>query len=128
MTLLRWPLTCTAVAGVTATLIWWALDGADGLLGAALGAAITLVFFTISLLVMTATSRLHPQLVMGVALLTYGVKIGVLGVLLVALYGATWLSSMALAVTVIACTGVWVAAQMVGARRARMPVYDEPHD
>lgn len=118
--------TAASVTGLLACGAGWLLQGRQGLFGALLGAAVTLVFFSLSLLAMDASRRLQPQMVMAVAVLTYGTKVGVLMVMLVALFEATWLSGMAFALSVIACSAVWLAAQVLALRGARMPVYDEP--
>lgn len=123
-TLVRVPALAALGVGALAIVAGTLAAGIPGLIGSGIGVIVTVAFFTASLLVMSWTSRLDPMLVMGVALLTYGTKVGLLGLLLIALFDATWLSGMALALTVIACTAAWLVGQVVASLRARISVYD----
>lgn len=105
---------CVVVAAVA--------DGGKGAWSAALGAALVVVFFSFSLLVMKRTAAWEPTAVMGVVLGTYTAKIIALGVAMVLLRDATWLSGQALALTVIVCTVVWLAFEMRAFTRLRVLV------
>jgi ATP synthase protein I len=100
--------------------------GARPAWSAALGAAMVIVFFSLSLLVMQRTAAWQPTAVMSVVLATYTVKIIALGVAMVLLRDASWLSGQALALTVIACTIVWLAFEMRAFTRLRVLVSSSP--
>lgn len=101
----------TAVAMVC-VVVAAGLSGGKGAWSAALGAGLVLVFFSLSLLVMKRTASWEPTAVMAVVLGTYTAKIIALGVAMVLLRDASWLSGQALALTVIVCTVVWLAFEM----------------
>lgn len=124
--MLRGALLPTAVVSIPVVLAcWWWRDVA-GLIGALLGAAVTVAFFGTSLVVMRRTATLAPMMVMAVALLTYLTKIGLLGLFLVATRNANWLSGECFAVAVVACALIWLPLEMRAYARARLSVYDEP--
>jgi hypothetical protein len=123
--LLRSSLLPTLIVG-GAVVLGCALLGAREAWSAALGAALVILFFSLSLLVMARTAHLEPVLVMAIVLGVYTVKIVGLGVAMVVLRDATWLSGTALALTVITCTLVWLAAQMRAFTRLRLPVSVAP--
>ena len=122
--MMRPPLLATSAAGVVVTIVAAFLQGSAGAIGAGLAAVVTIAFFGVSLLLLWATRRLSPAAVMSVALLTYGLKIMLLGLMLVLVFQARWLSGMAFALSVIVCACVWLAVQVRTVRRARLPVYD----
>lgn len=121
--LLRLPVLISALAGVATCVVAGVVQGVPGLIGAGLAAVITLGFFALTLLLIDWTARMAPEMVMAVALGAYATKIGLLMVLLVALFEATWLSGMAFAAGVIVCTVVWLPAQVWAFRRARLSVF-----
>jgi len=112
------------------------LGGGKAAWSAALGAALVLVFFSLSLLVMKRTATWEPTAVMGVVLGTYTAKIIALGVAMVLLRDASWLSGQALALSIIVCTVVWLAFEMRAFTRMRVlvsaeatrPAGDDHHD
>ena len=85
-----------------------------------------IVFFSLSLLVMQRTAGGQPTAVMTVVLATYTLKIVALGVAMVLLRDASWLSGQALALSVIACTIVWLAFEMRAFTRLRVLVAPSP--
>jgi len=89
---------------------------------AALGAAVVVVFFSLSLLVMRQTAQLQPIAVMAVVLACYTGKILALGIVMIVLRDATWLSGQALALSIIACTVVWLAFEMRAFTKLRILV------
>ena len=106
-----------------------AIAGAREAWSAGLGAVLVVVFFSLSLLVMRRTANLEPTAVMAVVLATYTAKILALGAVMILLRDAAWLSGPALALTVIACTLVWLALEMRAFTRLRVLVTDVPaHD
>jgi hypothetical protein len=112
----------TFAAGVVCVVVAAVAGGAKGAWSAALGATLVMVFFSLSLLVMKRTAAWEPTAVMGVVLGTYTAKIIALGVAMVLLRDASWLSGQALALTVIVCTVVWLAFEMRAFTRMRVLV------
>jgi hypothetical protein len=118
-----WPTLVVGALGVVAAAL---LGGAKGAWSAALGAALVVVFFSLSLLVMQRTASWQPTAVMSTVLATYTLKIVALGVAMVVLRDASWLSGQALALTVIACTVVWLTFEMRAFTRMRVFVTSSP--
>jgi ATP synthase protein I len=61
-----------------------------------------------------------------VGLITYTVKVVVLGVVMVLFAGAGWLSGRAFALTAVAVALVWLAGELLAFTRVRTLVHDEP--
>jgi len=120
--MLRTALVPTLVTGVLAVVLGGILAGAEGAWSAGLGAALVVVFFSLSLLVMKRTAHLEPVAVMAVVLATYTAKILALGLAMILLYDAEWLDGQALALSIIACTVVWIAFEMRAFTRLRILV------
>lgn len=127
--MLRGPLVPTAAVAVAAAVVATLVSGASGLAGSVLASVVTVAFFATSLLVMSRTARAAPHNVMAVALLTYVTKVGLLGLLLVLLIDATWLSGTAFALTALACVAVWLPFEIRAYSRARLFVVEpRPQD
>ena len=129
--MLRGSLIPTVAVGVVAVVVAAVLGGAKPATSAALGAALVVVFFSLSLLVMRQTAHLQPTAVMAVVLTTYTGKILALGIAMVLLRDASWLSGQALALSIIVCTVVWLAFEMRAFTRMRIlvaPQADRPED
>ncbi|MGV1009428.1 MAG: hypothetical protein ACOYBY_12565 [Dermatophilaceae bacterium] len=120
--LLRGSLVPTAVVGAVAVLVA-AFSGPKAAWSAALGVALVLAFFTISLLAMKRTAHLAPTAVMLVVMVTYTVKILALGIVMVLLRDATWVSGYAVGVTITICTLVWLYFEMRAYKRLRIFVF-----
>jgi hypothetical protein len=112
----------TAAVAVACVAVAAVLAGSKGAWSAGLGAALVLLFFSLSLLVMKRTAGWEPTAVMAVVLGTYTAKIIALGVAMVLLRNVSWLSGQALALTVIVCTVVWLAFEMRAFTRMRVLV------
>ncbi len=119
------PPTAAVVAVVTA--IAAVVAGWHGVVGALVGGAVVVVFFALDLVLAACTRRTAPSAVMGLAMLSYTVKILLLGVGLVVFKNAGWFSVGAFAAAVIAATVVWLGAQ-VRAFIVRPMVYVDPGD
>lgn len=91
---------------------------------AAFGAALVIAFFGAGLSVMRFTSHLAPTTVMAVVMLSYTLKVVLLGASLFVVREATWLSGFAAGVTITVCTVVWLLFEMRSYRRLRIFVYD----
>jgi hypothetical protein len=116
----------TVAVSLVAVVVAAIAGGARPAWSAALGAGMVIVFFSLSLLVMQRTAGWQPTAVMSVVLATYTAKIVALGVAMILLRDASWLSGQALALTVIACTIVWLAFEMRAFTRLRVLVSSSP--
>jgi len=120
--MLRTALLPTLVVGALAVVLAAVLGDSEDVWSAVLGAALVVVFFSLSLLVMRQTAHLQPLAVMAVVLAAYTGKILALGVALILLYDASWLDGQTLAFTIIGCTIVWLACEMRAFTRLRVLV------
>lgn len=121
--MLRGALVPTAVVALAALGVSAAL-GPRVLAGSALGAGLVVSFFAVTLLAMRAARRFAPEMLLGVALAVYGTKVAVIGGVVFWLRDQPWLSPTAFAATAFACAAVWLAGQVRGFTRARLPVTD----
>ncbi|MBK7609823.1 MAG: hypothetical protein IPJ15_00460 [Actinomycetales bacterium] len=117
--LLRGAFRPTLAAGVLAIIVA-AFSDVTAAWSAALGAVLVLGFFTASLLVMKRTAHLPPTTVMAVVMITYTVKVVVLGVVMFVVRGATWLNGYAAGVTITVCALVWLFFEMRAYKRLRI--------
>lgn len=91
---------------------------------AAFGAALVIFFFALTLLVMKRTTDLPPTTVMLVVMATYTVKVLVIGLALLLLHDASWVSGYALGISITVCALVWLFFEMRSYQRLRILVYD----
>ena len=122
--MLRGALVPTLVVGVVCVGVSLTA-GTPGLVGSLLAVVVVVASFSSSLLVMRRTARSNPNSVMAAALLTYTTKVGVLGLLLILLADARWLSGPAFGGTALACAVVWLGFEMRAYSRMRTLVYDD---
>jgi ATP synthase protein I len=123
LTMLHGAAVPTAVAGAGCVGLA-AFRGRPEALGAVVGVAVVVLFFGAGLLVMRRFATARPEAVMAVAMLTYVTKVGLLGLALLLLAGARWMSGTVFGVTVMVCTAVWLAFELRAFVRMRKPVYD----
>ena len=125
-----WALLATGVAGLAAVVLGGVLDGSAAALGSTIGAVMVCLFFGAGAVVLGVVARLAPAASLLIALLTYTLKIVLIALVFVGLsrsgaldgtVDAQWLGG-----TVIACTLVWIAAQITSSMRSRQPLYDLP--
>lgn len=91
---------------------------------AAFGAALVIVFFGLTLLVMKRTADLAPATTMVVVMIAYTLKIVVLGIVMFLLHDATWVSGYAVGVSITVCAIVWLFFEMRAYKRLRIFAYD----
>lgn len=115
----------TAIAGVIVTIAASVLKGSPGLIGAAFGAAIVVIFFTIGQVILNRVLRTNPTMAMTVALTMYLVKIAVLFGLLLFFKNTTAFDTKVFALSVLVCTLVWTGAE-VWAFGSEKVLYVEP--
>jgi hypothetical protein len=106
---------CIAVGLVSSPRAAWS---------AALGAALVVGFFSVTLLVMKRTADLPPTTVMLVVMVTYTVKVLVLGLVMFAVRDVSWLSGYAVGVTITVCALVWLFFELRAYKRLRIFTYD----
>ena len=115
---------CMAVAGATA--------GEKGVVGAAVGAVIVLLFFASSPLALGPVTKVSPQLSILVALTFFFTKVVALVALMVVLLDpegvGEHLDKNALGGTVIVSTLAWTVFQIRAATKSRQPLYDLDSD
>jgi hypothetical protein len=125
--LLRGSLPPTLVAGVVCVLVGL-FSSPKAAWSAAIGAALVVFFFTLTLLAMRYTAHLAPTMVMVVVMLTYTFKVLVLAVTLFALRDVTWASGYAIGVSVTVCAVVWLFFEMRAYRHLRIFAFDPTTD
>jgi ATP synthase protein I len=113
-------LATAVVTPVVLGLAWYAA-GAKGLLGAAFGLVLAVAFFSVTLLAVGAAGRVQPELMVPAALLTFGVKMTVIGMLLLVLRDTQAFDRQAFALALVAGTVVYLAAEIRFAMRAKVP-------
>ena len=101
----------TGLAGVAAIVIGLLVAGSKGALGAAIGLAVVIVFFSISVFVVNYTAKISPGTMMMAGLLSYAVKFIVVLGLVIALHDVTFWNPKAFAWTVVALTLIWIMAE-----------------
>ena len=121
--LLRGSLLPTAAAGLICVVVGL-FSSPKAAWSAALGAALVIFFFSLTLLVMKRTADLAPTTTMMVVLATYTFKVVVLGVLMFALRDVTWASGYAIGLSVTVCAVVWLFFEMRAYKRLRIFAYD----
>jgi ATP synthase protein I len=111
---LRVSIPVTVAVGVVAAVIGAlvAADPGKALLGAAIGVVIVVAFFTVGQVVVGAVLRTAPQMAMSVALMVYLLKIGVLFIFIILFQGTTAFDTKVFALTIVACTLAWTAAEV----------------
>jgi len=102
----------TAVVGVIAAIIAFAVAGVSGLVGALLATIIVLGFFSAGQFLLGRVLANNPQIALSVALMLYLAKIGVLLILIVLLAGTTAFSTDVFALTILACTLAWTLTEV----------------
>ena len=111
---LRVSIPVTVAVGIVAAVIGAlvAPDPGKALLGAAIGTVIVVAFFTVGQVVVGAVLRTAPQMAMSVALMVYLVKIGILFIFIILFQGTTAFDTKVFALTIVACTLAWTAAEV----------------
>lgn len=115
---------CMAVAGATV--------GEKGVVGAAVGAVIVLLFFASSPLVLGPVTKVSPHLSLLVAMIFFFTKVVALVAIMVVLLDpegvGNHLDKAALGGTIIVSTLTWTVFQVRAATKSRQPLYDLDSD
>jgi len=126
----RAALVMTLTVGFAVILLAGLISGSNAALGAGIGVMMVAIFFGFGAVVLGVVARLAPAASLLVALLTYTLKVVLMGLVFLALsrsgaldgtVDARWLGG-----TVIVCTLVWLACQIFFSMRTREPLYDLP--
>jgi ATP synthase protein I len=113
-------LATAALAPIALGLAWYAA-GTKGLLGAAFGILLAVAFFSATLLAVGAAGRVQPELMLPAAVLTFAFKMIVIGLLLFLLRDTTAFDKEAFALSLVAGTVVYLAAEIRFAMKAKIP-------
>jgi ATP synthase protein I len=125
--ILRGAVIPTSLAGLIAIAAGFLVSGGKGVLGATVGAALVLVFFTLGVLIVRYVAKLNQQIVMMAGLFSYLIKLVVVLGLVAALNHVTIWDAHIFGWTVIALTVVWLAAE-TNATLSAKSLYVEPRD
>ena len=110
--------------GVAAVALGAVLRGTPGLVGALIGALLGLAAGLVTTLVMRGTARTSPAGVMIGAMTSLAGKILLLMLFLVAFRGTTLFDNRAFGLSLLAVTVGWIAGEVIGFVRAKLPVLD----
>ncbi|MDT4989909.1 MAG: hypothetical protein QOI74_4003 [Micromonosporaceae bacterium] len=109
------------VVGLGAVVVAALTGGTAGVLGALIGVIGVAASYVLSGLVVAWADSIGPQLTLPVALGTYVVKFGLLGVALVTFAGGSWPGLRPMAFTIIAAVVGWNVAHFWWITHAKIP-------
>ncbi|MFK0256806.1 hypothetical protein [Streptomyces sp. NPDC090445] len=115
----------TAVAGAVAVLVSAVVAGGKGALGAAIATVVVMVFMGIGFIVLQRTAKSLPHLFQAMGLMLYTTQILLLLVFVAVFKNTTLFNPKAFAITLVATTLVWIAAQTRAHMKAKI-LYVEP--
>ncbi|WP_031050520.1 hypothetical protein [Streptomyces sp. NRRL F-5650] len=115
----------TVAAGMVGVAVSAAVVGSKGALGAAFGTLLVVLFMVSGLMVLQRTARSLPHLFQMMGLLVYTTQILLLMVVLTALRSSSAFHPKSFALTLLAATLVWIAAQVRSHMKAKV-LYVEP--
>lgn len=120
----RAALVLAVPVAVVAVVVWAVLRGGTGAVGGLVGAAIGLGVGLVGTLVMRWTARATPAGVMIAAMTSFAGKVLLLLVFLIAFRGTTLFDNRAFGISLMAVTVAYVAGEVIGFVRARIPAVD----
>jgi ATP synthase protein I len=123
-TMQRHALALGVPLAVASVVVAWFLRGTSGVVGALIGAVLGLLAGLITTLVMRGTARTSPAGVMLGAMVSLAGKVLLLMLFLVIFRGTTLFDNRAFGFTLLAVTVGWIAGEVVGFVRAKIPVLD----
>jgi ATP synthase protein I len=109
----------TAVAGIIAMVISFAVAGGKGLLGALFGTLLVMAFFSFGQVALDRLTRSNPQIMMAAALLVYTTQILLVGIVLAVFKDTELFNRQAFAFTLLGCALIWTGFQVRGALKAK---------
>ncbi|MEQ4301292.1 hypothetical protein ABNF97_07865 [Plantactinospora sp. B6F1] len=118
---LRATLLASAALLVVATPVGFGVAGVDGGAGVAAGVTLAVVSYLISAYSVAWADSVHPRMIMSVGLVTYAVKMVLLGMVMAAIATTGWSGLLPMGAGIIAGVVVWTATQLVWALRSPLP-------
>ncbi|SOB82071.1 hypothetical protein [Streptomyces sp. 1331.2] len=109
----------TAVAGIIAMAISYAVAQGKGLLGALFGAVLVMAFFSFGQIALDRLTRSNPQMMMAAGLLVYTTQILLVGIVLAVFKNTELFNRQAFAFTLLGCALIWTGFQVRGALKAK---------
>ncbi|MEU0677178.1 hypothetical protein ABZ330_30605 [Streptomyces sp. NPDC006172] len=110
----------TAAAGVVAVAVSGAVAGGKGVLGAAVGTLVAILFMGIGLYVLQWTAKTLPQLFQAMGLMLYVVQLLLLMIFVALFKDTTLFNPKAFAISLVVATVVWMAAQARAHMKAKI--------
>ncbi|MEV7682990.1 hypothetical protein ACFRR7_09370 [Streptomyces sp. NPDC056909] len=115
----------TAAVGVLATVISGVVAGGKGALGAVVGTLVVVLFMGIGLVVLQRTAKSLPHLFQAMGLMLYTAQLLLLFIFVAAFKNTSLFNPKAFALTLVAATLGWVAAQARAHMKAKI-LYVDP--
>lgn len=115
----------TAAAGAVAAVVSGAVAGGEGAIGAAVATLLVILFMGLGFYVLQRTAKSLPHLFQMMGLMLYAAQILLLFIFLSAFKDTTLFNPRAFAITLLAGTLVWIAAQTRAHMKAKI-LYVEP--
>lgn len=122
----RYGLLTTGVLAVVAVPLTWLLRDGRGAAWVLAGLAIVAAFFSVGAYAVAAAGRVSDSLTLPVALGTYVLKIGLLGVLLVALRDEPWVDRKPFGLAIAIGTVAWTVVHARRVWTAQLYYVDPP--
>lgn len=120
------------VVALTVVGLLLALRGTEAGATAAVGAGVTIAFYTIALAVQVEVADASPKVVLFAWFASYVTRVSILGLGLAAVLANaerwSWLDPVALFVSTVATVMGWLGLELWTFSRMRVPVYDEPSE
>ncbi|NKQ23765.1 hypothetical protein [Streptomyces galbus] len=115
----------TAAVGAIAAVVSGVVAGGKGAVGAVVAAVLAILFMGIGLYVLQRTAKSLPHLFQAMGLMLYAAQILLLFVFLAVFKNTTLFNPRAFALTLVAATLTWIAAQTRAHMKAKI-LYVEP--
>ena len=115
----------TAAVGAIAVVISGVVAGGKGAIGAAVATVLVIAFMGLGLYVLNRTAKSLPHHFQAMGLMLYAAQILLLCIFLAAFKNTTLFNPRAFAITLVAGTLVWIAAQTRAHMKAKI-LYVEP--
>ncbi|MGW3019831.1 hypothetical protein [Streptomyces longwoodensis] len=115
----------TAAVGAIAAVVGGVVAGGKGAVGAVVAAVLAILFMGIGLYVLQRTAKSLPHLFQAMGLMLYAAQILLLFVFLAVFKDTTLFNPRAFALTLVAATLTWIAAQTRAHMKAKI-LYVEP--
>ncbi|MDO0936644.1 hypothetical protein QQY66_34880 [Streptomyces sp. DG2A-72] len=115
----------TAAVGAIAAVVSGVVAGGEGAVGAVVATLVVILFMGIGLYVLQRTAKSLPHLFQAMGLMLYAAQILLLFIFLAAFKNTTLFNPRAFALTLVAGTLAWIAAQTRAHMKAKI-LYVEP--